>query len=107
MSSSSTLFTGEYFSDPDIRNCYLTFYSDDFDVDNDLIVIQLYQNWPEFDSKGYKVFKSKKSKKLKSYLVPPASISKNVYKDYQVYSAEIFLDDFDISFEKHEKTPKK
>ena len=55
MSSSSKLFTGEYFSDPDIRNCYLTFYSDDFDVDNDLIVIQLYQNWPEFDSKGYKV----------------------------------------------------
>ena len=103
MSSSSKLFTGEYFSDPDIRNCYLTFYSDDFDVDNDLIVIQLYQNWPNLTLKAIK-FLSLRNQKIKILFSTTASISKNVYKDYQVYSAEIFLDDFDINFEKHEKT---
>jgi hypothetical protein len=99
MSLSIEVFTGEYFSDPDIRNCYVTFYSEDFDLDNDLIVVQLYQNFSEINSKEYKVFKSKKSKKIKSYVVPPTAISKNVYKDYEVFSSEIFLDDFDHNFE--------
>lgn len=99
MSLSIEVFTGEYFSDPDIRNCYVTFYSEDFDLDNDLIVVQLYQNFNEINSKEYKVFKSKKSKKIKSYVVPPTAISKNVYKDYEVFSSEIFLDDFDHNFE--------
>ena len=48
------LFTGEYFSDPEIRNCNLTFYSDDFDTDNYLIVFQLYE-----DYYFTKIFKSK------------------------------------------------
>jgi len=74
MSLESRVFTGEYFSEPDIRNCYVTFYSESFDLDNDLIVIQLFQNWNEINSKGYKVVKSKKSKKIKSYVVQPTAI---------------------------------
>ena len=58
-----SLFTGEYFSDPEIRNCHLTFYSSDFDIENDLIVLQLYTDWIDTESKDYKIFKSKKLKK--------------------------------------------
>ena len=50
---------GEYFSDPEIRNCHLTFYSSDFDIENDLIVLQLYTDWIDTESK---VFKSKNLK---------------------------------------------
>ena len=91
------LFTGEYFSDPEIKNCYLTFYSDDFDMDNDLIVFQLYEDY-DFT----KIFKSKKLKKIKSYIVPPTEVLFHRWEGYPVYSAEIFLDDFNLNFEKYD-----
>jgi len=97
------LFTGEYFSDPEIRNCYLTFYSSDFDIENDLIVLQLYTDWTDRESKDYKIFKSKKLKKIKSLIVPPTEILLNNWEGYPVYSAELFLDDFNINFKKYEE----
>lgn len=103
MSLSGAMFTGEYFSDPEIRNCYLTFYSSDFDIENDLIVLQLYKDWIDTESKDYEIFKSKKLQKIKSYLVPPTEILLNHWEGFPVYSAEIFLDDFNINFKKYEE----
>jgi len=98
----SSLYTGQHFSEPEIRNCHLTFYSSDFDVHNDLIVLQIYKDWGvELKENVYGAFASKElPKEIKSYVVPPTEISLNFYRNhYKVYTAEIFLDDFNINFE--------
>ena len=99
MDFTATLYTGEQFSDNEIRNVYATFCNDKFNIDKDLIVLQIFQNWTYPDEKSYKIFKSKKLKKIKSYVIPKSSISKNVSNGYEVYFSEVFLDDFNINFE--------
>jgi len=93
------LYTGEHFSDHEIRNVYATFFDDKFNIDKDLILLQIFENWSFPDEKSYKIFKSKKLKKIKSYVIPKSSISEKVLNGQKVYSSEVFLDDFNINFE--------
>ncbi len=86
-------YTGDHFDDPEIKNVQVFFKHNNFEIEKDLLIV-------EAESSNNKTIRSKANKKLpKKVVVDGKFISQPDRINLKdVYTFEIFLDDFDYSF---------
>ncbi len=86
-------YTGDHFDDPEIKNVQVFFKHNNFEIEKDLLIV-------EAESSNNKIIRSKANKKLpKKVVVDGKFISQPDRINLKdVYTFEIFLDDFDYSF---------
>ena len=93
-------YTGDHFDDPELKNVQVFFKDNNFVIEKDLLVVEAVMHSSRDDNSGFKIIKSTVNKKLpKKVVVNGEFISqpdKINLKD--IYTFEIFLDDFDYSF---------
>ena len=93
-------YTGDHFDDPELKNVQVFFKDNNFVIEKDLLVVEAVMHSSRNDNSSFKIVKSTANKKLpKKVVVNGEFISqpdKINLKD--IYTFEIFLDDFDYSF---------
>ena len=93
-------YTGDHFDDPELKNVQVFFKDNNFVIEKDLLVVEAVMRSSRNDNSSFKIIKSTANKKLpKKVVVNGEFISqpdKINLKD--IYTFEIFLDDFDYSF---------
>ena len=93
-------YTGDHFDDPELKNVQVFFKDNNFVIEKDLLVVEAVMHSSRDDNSSFKIIKSTANKKLpKKVVVNGEFISqpdKINLKD--IYTFEIFLDDFDYSF---------
>ena len=92
-------YTGDHFDDPELKNVQVFFKDNNFVIEKDLLVVEAVMRSSRNDNSSFKIINQKPIKLPKKVVVNGEFISqpdKINLKD--IYTFEIFLDDFDYSF---------